>query len=382
MITGKPASFPTEEGAHFSSGREKARHAAERGAVGVITITTPMNEKSRPYQNRLNFLHAPRVAWLKSDGQPANTQASLKNSAYFSKEAAAILFEGGERTLDEVYADLEEDKSPKGFDLAYEIDFSKASEHKEITSPNVVGLLEGSDPKLKNEYVLFSAHSDHIGFAKTVKKDRINNGAMDNASGTSIMLETARLFSSMEQKPKRSILFVAVTAEEKGLLGSDYYAQNPTVPIENIVANVNLDMPLLTHEFVDLIAFGANHSDLQDSVSLATQKADMELAEDPWPQLNLFTRSDHYSFVKQGVPAVFLFPGLKSKDPEKAEGKAFNDFMANHYHKPSDELNAEFNWVAAKKFTEVNFHIGNTIANQAQKPKWNEDSFFGNTFGK
>lgn len=381
MLTGKPASFPTEEGAHFSSGREKAKHAAEHGAIGMITITTPMNEKSRPYQNRLNFLHVPSVAWLKADGEPANSEPSLKGGAYLGLEAAKILFEGAPTSLDDIYAQLEEDKSPKGFDLAYDIALSSKSEHKEITSPNVVALLEGSDPELKKEYVVYSAHSDHIGFAKTVKKDRINNGAMDNASGTSIMLETARLFSTQE-RPKRSILFVSVTAEEKGLLGSDYFAQNPTVPIESIVADVNLDMPLLTHEFLDLIAFGANHSDLKGSVSAATAKAGMELADDPWPHLNLFTRSDHYSFVKQGVPSVFLFPGLKSTDPNKAEGKAFNDFMANHYHKPSDELNAEFNWPAAKKFTEANFYIGNTIANQANRPTWNDDSFFGNTFGR
>ncbi|TDF36447.1 M28 family peptidase [Alteromonadaceae bacterium M269] len=382
MLSGKPASFPTEEGAHFSSGAEKSRHAEENGAIGIITVSTPTAEKARPYQNQLNFLHAPRVRWVGKDGQPANVYPNLKNSAYFSQKAAEILFEGSERSLEEIYKDLEADKSPKGFDLAYTLDFSKKSTHKEITSPNVVGMLEGSDPVLKNEYVVYSAHSDHIGLAKTVKKDKINNGAMDNASGTSIMIETARLFSELENRPKRSMLFVAVTGEEKGLLGADYYARNPTVGEGKMVANVNLDMPLITHDFADLIAFGANHSDLKGSVQEAVTQVGLELAEDPWPELNLFTRSDHYSFVKQGVPAVFLFPGLKSNSTDIDGSKEFSRFMAAHYHKPSDELNDDFNWNAAKNFAQINFQIGLTIGNQAEKPKWNEDSFFGNTFGK
>ena len=195
-----------------------------------------------------------------------------------SEGAARTLFEGAERSLDEIYADLEADKVPKGFALEGVVDISKTSTHDTITSPNVVGMLEGSDPELKNEYVVFSAHSDHIGFAKTVKKDNINNGAMDNASGTSVMLETARLFSEMEEKPKRSILFVSVTGEEKGLLGADYFARNPTVPVTSMVANVNLDMPILTYEFADVIAFGANHSDLQKSVERAAANADIELS--------------------------------------------------------------------------------------------------------
>lgn len=136
---------------------------------------------------------------------------------------------------------------------------------------------------------------------------------MDNASGTSVMLETARLFSEMDVKPKRSILFVSVTGEEKGLLGADYFARNPTVPVTSMVANVNLDMPILTYEFADVIAFGANHSDLKASVETAASNADISLSPDPWPDQALFTRSDHYAFVKQGVPAVFLVPGLTSK---------------------------------------------------------------------
>ena len=382
VLSGKPQSFPSEEGAHFGSTHQKKTHAVANGAIGYISISTPRAEKVRPYQNLLNFLHSPKVRWLKDDGQPASVFPELLNSAYLSKSAAEKIFDGAESSLEQVYQQLEEDKSPRGFALPYSVTLRSRSEHKEISSPNVAAILEGSDPQLKQEYVVYSAHSDHIGFAKTVKKDKINNGAMDNASGTAVLLETARLFSQSETQPKRSILFVAVTGEEKGLLGSDYFARNPTVPEGSMVANVNLDMPILTYEFADVIAFGANHSDLQESVSAAAENIGIKLSPDPWPDQALFTRSDHYSFVKQGVPSVFMVPGLESADPEVDGSKQFGKFISTNYHKPGDDFTQPFNWKAATKFTEVNYQIGHTLANQDKKPSWNEGDFFGNTFAK
>jgi Zn-dependent M28 family amino/carboxypeptidase len=381
-LSGKPKSFPSEEGAHFGSSREKFRHASENGAVGFITISTPTAEKVMPYQNLLNFLHTPTVRWLDKDGSPSGVHPQIKGSAYFSKETAELVFEDAELNLEEIYAMLEKDESPKGFDLPLSIQLASTSTHSSISSPNVAAILEGSDPNLKNEYVVYSAHSDHIGFAKTVKQDKINNGAMDNATGTSVLMETARLFSQLDERPKRSILFLAVTGEEKGLLGSDYYAQNPTVPEGAMVANVNLDMPILTYEFADVIAFGANHSDMKNSVTKAAEKIGLELSPDPMPEQALFTRSDHYSFVKQGIPSVFLVPGFKSADPEIDGSKQFSRFLKTNYHKPGDDFSQNFNWKAATKFSEVNYHIGLTLANQAQRSSWNKGDFFGDTFSR
>lgn len=381
-LSGKPKSFPSEEGAHFGSSREKLRHASENGAVGFITISTPTAEKVRPYQNLLNFLHTPSVRWLDKDGNPSGVYPQIKGTAYFSKESARLVFADAEKNLEQIYSLLDQDESPKGFDLPMEIKLESKSTHKFISSPNVAATLEGSDPILKNQYVVYSAHSDHIGFAKTVKKDKINNGAMDNASGTSVLLETARLFSQLDERPKRSILFLAVTGEEKGLLGSDYYAQNPTVPVGSMAANVNLDMPILTYEFADVIAFGADHSDMKSSVAKAADKVGLELSPDPMPDQALFTRSDHYSFVKQGIPAVFLVPGFKSASPDIDGSKQFSHFLKTNYHKPGDDFNQAFNWKAATKFAEVNYHIGLTLANQAQRSSWNEGDFFGDTFSK
>ena len=381
-LSGKPKSFPSEEGAHFGSSREKLRHASDNGAVGFISISTPRAEKVRPYQNLLNFLHTPVVRWTDNDGHPSGVYPQIKGSVYLSKEASELVFTDAEQNLEQIYAMLENDESPKGFNLLMEIQLESKSTHNSITSPNVAAILEGSDPSLKNEYVVYSAHSDHIGFAKTVKKDKINNGAMDNATGISVLMETARLFSQLDERPKRSIVFLAVTGEEKGLLGSDYYAQNPTVPLGSMVANVNLDMPILTYEFADVIAFGAEHSDMKTSVTKAAEKIGLELSPDPMPDQALFTRSDHYSFVKQGIPSVFLVPGFKSVDPKIDGSEQFNHFLKTNYHKPSDDFNQVFNWKAATKFAEVNYHIGLILANQVQRPNWNDGDFFGDTFSK
>ena len=381
-LSGKPKSFPSEEGAHFGSSREKLRHASDNGAVGFISISTPRTEKVRPYQNLLNFLHTPVVRWTDNDGHPSGVYPKIKGSVYLSKEASELVFTDAEQNLEQIYAMLENDESPKGFNLLMEIQLESKSTHNSITSPNVAAILEGSDPSLKNEYVVYSAHSDHIGFAKTVKKDKINNGAMDNATGISVLMETARLFSQLDERPKRSIVFLAVTGEEKGLLGSDYYAQNPTVPLGSMVANVNLDMPILTYEFADVIAFGAEHSDMKTSVTKAAEKIGLELSPDPMPDQALFTRSDHYSFVKQGIPSVFLVPGFKSVDPKIDGSEQFNHFLKTNYHKPSDDFNQVFNWKAATKFAEVNYHIGLILANQVQRPNWNDGDFFGDTFSK
>lgn len=382
VLAGKPKSFPSEEGAHVASSSQKSKYAADRGAVGFITVTTPINEKARPYKNSLNYLYSPRMRWLQEDGLPSNVNPELKGAAYLSMPAAEKLFAQGPTPIADIYAQLENDKSPKGFNMPLTVTLKRESTHEALSSPNVVGILEGSDPVLKNEYVVFSAHSDHIGISKSVKKDKINNGAMDNASGTSVLMETARMFASLPVAPKRSIIFIAVTGEEKGLLGADYFARNPTVPVGSMVANVNLDMPILTYEFADIIAFGANHSSMKYSVEAAAKNVGLSLSDDPWPEQNLFTRSDHYSFVKQGIPAVFLVPGLQSKDPNVDGSKVFGEFLSTNYHKPGDDMSQPFKWNAADTFTQVNFQIGLALANQAEKPTWNEGDFFGDTFSK
>lgn len=379
-LTGRPTSWPSEEGAHLASGSEKSKYAAERGAIGYVTLHTPKREKVRSYTTSLNYLRVPSMKWLDKNDEPHGVQKQFKGGAYLNLSAGKALFANAKQPLEEIFELDNNDKPIKGFPLDATISLSKDSRHEKVTAPNIVAVLPGSDPTLKGEYVVFTAHLDHIGFAQDVtKKDRINNGAMDNASGVSVLLETARILS--KSNPRRSILFTVVAAEEKGLLGANYFTNNPTIPLNQMVANINLDMPVLLYDFADVIAFGSNHSTMGEIVEKAAGQLGIELSPDPMPEQAIFTRSDHYNFVKKGVPSVFLMTGFKSKTEGENGGKVWGDFFANHYHKPSDSLDLPINYDAAVMFAEVNIRIGLAVANSNDKPKWHADSFFGQTFG-
>ena len=387
LFTGRPDSLPSEEAAHLNS--LKTRLAAERGAVGIISIHTPKQEKVRPYASSLLYLNTPSMEWLQSDGTPADSYPDLKGGAYVHPDAAAALFAKAPVALPAIFNQLDAGTSPAGFELGVSATLSRNSSHEDIASPNVIAVLEGSDPVLKDEYVVVTAHSDHIGYSNDLRNDdKINNGAMDNAAGVAILLETARLFAQLPEKPKRSILFVVVTGEEKGLLGADYFANNPTRPIEKLVANVNLDMPVLLYPFADMIAFGANHSSLGKVVAEAAAKEGIALSADPMPEQAIFTRSDHYTLVKKGVPAVFLMTGFKSQDPNQDGGKVWSSFFAKHYHKPSDDIPSlikdygAIRYDAGAVFADINFNIALDVANTVQRPYWLKDSFFNGVFGQ
>ena len=382
MLGGKPSSFPTEEGAHFGNGRQKIATAAKYGAVGVITLQTPAGEKTFPFAKNKEYRFIPTMGWVAPTGQVANEWPGVQNRISLSLAASQTLFTNVDERLDDIYVAAAENKSLPHMDLNLSLHMAKRSTRADLGSSNVVGMIEGSDPLLKNEYVVFTAHLDHLGVVKEKSGDNIFNGAMDNASGVATLIETARLFAQMDVKPKRSILFVAVTGEEKGLLGSDYFAQNPTVPLDAIVANVNLDMPLLTYDFKNVVAFGAEHSSLQQTTANAMKKMQLELIADPWPEQGLFTRSDHYMFVRQGVPSIFLVTGMGSFNSSENPAQLWQEFLKNHYHQPSDDLNLPFNFDAAARFAQANFSIGLELANDAQRPSWNKGDFFGDTFRK
>jgi Zn-dependent M28 family amino/carboxypeptidase len=252
-----------------------------------------------------------------------------------------------------------------------------------VTSPNVAAMIPGSDPALRDQYVVLSGHIDHLGVdepkpGEPANKDRIYNGAMDNAAGTSTLLEVARV---MEQDvkaghgPRRSVIFLVSTGEEKGLLGADFFARHPAVPIEKVVGNVDLDMPVLLYPFTDLVAFGADHSSLGKIVANAGQAMKVTLAPDPMPTENIFVRSDHYMFVKQGVPAVFLATGYANGGAAK-----WGDFFKNTYHKPGDDMSQDINWRAGARFAEANWRITSAMADSDTPPLWYKGDFFGELF--
>ena len=386
QFAGQPHDFPSEEGAHFASTSQKTLAAASHGAVGIVMIHTPRAAQRFQWERVRNLVGTPSMGWINAQGQVHGQFDQIQAGAMLRHTAAALLFEGSGYELETLLENDDEGKPLPGFDLKGRISLSQQSTHGDLSSPNVAAVLPGSDPLLADEYVVYTAHLDHLGElhpdGDTDKdRDMINNGAMDNASGVSVMLETARLFAE-GTPPRRSLLFVAVTAEEKGLVGSEYFAMNPTVPIESIVSEVNLDMPVLLYEFGDVIAFGAEHSSLGDTVREAAKLNGIELSPDPFPEQNIFVRSDHYRFVQQGVPSVFLVTGMKSLDGSIDTRPIFEGFLQEHYHKPSDDLNLPLNYTAAAKFTRINVSIGELIANDPDRPGWHEGDFFGRTYAK
>jgi Zn-dependent M28 family amino/carboxypeptidase len=248
-------------------------------------------------------------------------------------------------------------------------------------SANVVARLEGSDPTLAKTSVLLTAHLDHLGVGHEVNGDKINNGAYDNASGSAVLLEVARALGGRPRAPKRSALVVFVTAEEKGLLGSDYFARHPVKAAGQMIADVNLDMPVFMTPSADLVAFGSENSTLDAIVKRASEAEGYTLSPDPMPEENIFVRSDQYSFVKQGVPAVYLVPGFTPRDP-KSTTPSFQDFLKSNYHKPSDDLSLPMDLDAVARFTRVNYRVIEAIADDPVAPTWKPGNFFGKMFGK
>jgi hypothetical protein len=383
ILGGRPQHWPTEEGAHFASSTEKLRHAVERGAVGLVVLHTPREEQRVPWSERIKYLDVPGMGWVGDDGLPHGYFPEIQAAAYFNLDAAQRLFAGSSRPLDEIFEADSDGEAIAGFSLDTAVTLERKSTHQQLASPNVIAIVEGSDPALRNEYLVYSAHLDHIGVIPNQEgEEEIYNGALDNAAGVATLLETARVLMAERDSLGRSVMFLVVTGEEKGLLGAGYFAVNPTVPIESLVANINLDMPLLTYPFADVVAFGAEHSDLKTYVERAANRAGVKLSPDPMPEQGLFTRSDHYELVKQGVPAVFLVTGFESRDPDIDAGQVFQNHLKDHYHQPSDNISLPIDYDTGALFTEININIGREVCNSPERPRWYDGDFFGQTFGR
>lgn len=361
-----------------AGGSDKPKTAGAHGAAGVLYLITPDNLKGTfPWAQAMGYFARGQTSWLSPNGAPGGEDPGIKIGAYVNAAAGAALFEGAPMTAEQVYAAAAAPGAIKGFALKPKVTTARTSKVRTFKSPNVIGILPGSDPTLAAEHVVLSAHLDHEGVDPKLTGDQIYNGAMDNAAGVSTMLEAARAFKQSGKAPKRSLLFVALTAEEDGLLGSDYLAHYPVTGTGKVVADVNLDMPILLYDFQDVVAFGAEHSTLGPIVEAAGAKMGVTLSPDPMPQEQLFVRSDHYSFVKQGVPSVFLVTGFKNGGEA-----AFKDFLANHYHKVSDQVTLPFNWQAGAKFARMNYLIAREIADAPEAPRWYEGNTYGDRYAK
>jgi len=363
---GVPQEFPAGERAHFNLAITKCEAASRRGAVGVVILISG-NETLRMGGVSKSGIDG-ITGYVNPDGKAFSSRTNIFENIKFLAYSKASLF-----------SDLIKDKTPGALDL--KINVKSVTRTTELKSENIVGLIEGTDPKLKEEYVVHTAHLDHVGIGTPVRGDSIYNGAHDNASGTACLIEIAKLYT--KAKLKRSVLIVFVTSEEKGLLGSGYFASNPTVPKDKIVADINTDMPTLIAPLLSIEPLGAVHSSLMNEVKNAAAYLHLDVMEDHMPEQVRFVRSDQYSFIRQGIPALHVKYGLKTSDPSVDLRKKIDEWTEAHYHKPSDEFSDEaFNFDAAVTYVKLNFLIGWQVANTTKRPSWNKGDFFGETFGK
>lgn len=361
VLSGGPADLPGPVKA--SNRSERARLLGEAGAVGVISLTTP-KQVEIPWA-RLKLL-APQPGMYLADRTLRETPDGFF-TASVDPDKASELFAGSGHSWAELTALADDSKPLPRFDLAWRLRARVAAKHRPLTSPNVIARLEGADPKLKGEYVAVSAHLDHLGIGAPINGDRIYNGAMDDASGVASVLDIAHRMAH-GPRPKRSMLFVVVTAEEKGLLGSHYYAQRPTVPKGSIVADLNFDMPLPLWPLKTVTVQGEAESTLGAVARAVAARQGLAVAPDPLPDRNSFVRTDQYSFVRAGVPALAFKFGFTKGTPEF---QIEHDWRASRYHSPSDDVNQPgVLQDEAIKLDDYVAGIARDVADAPARPSW------------
>jgi Zn-dependent M28 family amino/carboxypeptidase len=367
LLTGFPEDIPTTLAAHYQWAGERWKAFREAGAIGIITIPNPASMDIPWSRATLNRTH---VQMDLADAE-LNELKNQKIALTFNPDRAEKLFGGSGHTFREL-AELAKDRKPlPRFPLTVSL-LSRARVNKwEVTSANVVARLPGSDPKLKDQFVVLSAHIDHLGIGEPIDGDRIYNGAMDNGSGCALLLDMAA--SLRGQKFRRSILLVFVTAEEKGLLGSKFFAAHPTVDPHSIVADFNVDMFLPIVPLTVMKVKGLAESDLGDRATEAAKVLNVRVIPDLEPLRNSFIRSDQYNFVRQGVPSLNMEIGF---DPGSPQQKIFKDWITNHYHAPSDDTTQPINLSAAALYEEIMRKLLLSVGNADARPQWKKDSFF------
>jgi Peptidase family M28 len=340
-VTGGPSSISNSVKAHYQSGEERRKSLAETGAVGTVMILNPQTQE---------------FPWSRTAGARFSERMELKDAAGGAPwpKFAMIM-----------------NPLPR-FPLNVAIRAKTAEKRSTAHSENLIAVLPGSDLNLANEFVVISAHLDHLGIGEPVNGDKIYNGAMDDASGIASVIEIARAMRDSGAKPKRSILFLAVTAEEKGLLGSEYFASHPTVS-GKIVADFNMDMYLPLFPLKYLEVQGLGESSLGDDVTAVAKDAGVAVQADKQPDHVRFIRSDQYSFIKRGVPSLAFKCGWLPGTPQE---KLFNDWYKERYHGVKDDVTQPVDAAAAAQFDAILEKLALRIANAEQRPIWNSDSFF------
>jgi len=378
FVTDAPETFPSNERAYFTSPAVKYGEAVRRGAVGAILLNMPGSRGS--FESSLNRARQGSYKCLDNNGAAMDAFDALKGVSFLNKDYAEKIFVRSGRSSADVFSDL---KAGKFHPLSLHISavIKVRTKYMLVESSNLVGIIPGSDPKLKDEYVVYTAHLDHFGVGAVVNKDSIYNGAHDDASGVAIVLEIARAFRALKVPPKRSVMITVVTGEELGLLGSDYFIHNPPVKKEQIVANLTLDMPFFFHPVLDIVPYGSLHSSLSRQVERTAGILHLKIGLDPFPEQVVFIRSDHFSFIKQGIPALFIKSGFMTVGTDTVDrSKSDVDWRRTTYHTPKDDMNQAFDFDAAVTHVKINFLIGYFVCNDPMRPGWNKGDFFGGKF--
>lgn len=380
LFGGAPARFAPDQRAFYSSTDEKLRALAQRGAVGAVFVATTGDEQTYPWARSAEDWQRPGMRLRGADGRALDSTPQLQVVARVSTAVADVLLAGNGHTAAELYRATDAGRL-RGFELPGRIVLAARNSIAPLESRNVVARLPGSGRALADEHVVFSAHLDHVGLGPPVDGDAIYNGAVDNALGVAVMLEAARKLAAAPSAPRRSMLFVAVTGEEKGLLGAQWFAQHPTVPGAALVANLNLDMPMLLAPTRDVVPIGIEHSSLAPLLRQAARDVGVKLSADPAPEQSLFVRSDQYAFIRAGVPAVYLNGGIEGAglgdDPRAAQ----REYLRLRYHQPSDDVRQAIQYADAARLARLNARLGRLIGDAPQRPAWNSGDFFGRRFG-
>jgi Zn-dependent M28 family amino/carboxypeptidase len=367
FLSGEPLShdekfFAGDKPTKYANGYLKRGTAQKMNALGAITILQRETLEHVSWADLHNYYDGAQMA-LDKKQPPAG--ASDFAAIIVHPEAADLIFAGSPKTFAAIQEEVAKGEVT-AFEMKKKIQLQIFVDEQKIEDRNVVGYIEGADPQLKSEVVVFSAHYDHVGIGTPVAGDSIYNGAADNASGVAGLLELAEAFSLLSEPPKRSLLFLALTAEEKGLLGSEFYVDNPIFPIAQTVANFNFDIIGLG-DSTGLVVYGQERSSLGEVVAKAAQQLNLKIMPDDLPEENIFLRSDHYSFAKKGVPAVFPSFGL--------DREGFQKFV-KYYHQPSDDITLPFNYNYMKKHVQVVFLSGMWVANASHPPSWTKGDEF------
>jgi Zn-dependent M28 family amino/carboxypeptidase len=377
IVRGAPASFPNNPRAYYGTSAVKGRVAADRGAIGMISVKGPTEEARAPYATELARPPAAPMLYVHANGELEGSIPELRARATISRKAAELLF--GDTDFASVIAEIEKG-AHRSFALDTSVAMRVATTFADITSENVVGLLRGNDPKLRAEHIVYSAHVDHLGVdPDTNKADRIYNGALDNGSGVASLIEIAKAFAALPKRPARSILFVALTGEEKGEQGAAAFADRAR---EQIVADINMDMFMMLYPVKDVVLLGGEHTTLGVAAARAARAAGFVVSPDPQPEEVRFVRSDQYAFVKKGIPAIHLKAGLLSRDASIDAVKLSKEWLRDVYHSPRDEASQKIDWESGARYAWANFLLGVDIANAPQAPKWKARDFFGGKFAR